>query len=416
LLVTFDECDYTLSQASLEDAMDLKESIDVFFSPVISKLIIYAIIKKTKKKSQLLDIVITMCTSNILNIIYRYLKIRYLRTVISNSPINMFAKLGIKKNMIDGDKHYTYFKGNIISTQMIFCGDKSVLEQMTSADSKSKSYEYKFSTWTRNENYWSDFLKNCTETGNDKIKLYSQHGYNLIPKKTLPKINPHIVVLDENVMQDLLDDVKEFTKSKEWYAKNGIPHRRGYMLYGPPGTGKTSTVYAVASYMNMGIAPITLNDKSTTDQMIYLFEHIPKNTIVVIEDIDATAMSQSRDSDKTNINLSILLNLIDGFAANDHILFMTTNHIENLDPALIRPGRIDRKIYLGPCSDMMIGKLVKKFYPDIDSMLIEEFVKACNGIIYTPATIQQHLLLFKNNPNDALAHFQKLQTDNQKQQ
>jgi len=48
------------------------------------------------------------------------------------------------------------------------------------------------------------------------------------------------VLLDSDIMENLVKDIKEFRESGEWYVEKGVPYRRGYMLYGPPGTGKTS--------------------------------------------------------------------------------------------------------------------------------------------------------------------------------
>ena len=55
------------------------------------------------------------------------------------------------------------------------------------------------------------------------------------------------VILDSNITETVIEDIKRFNNSSEWYINKGVPYRRGYLLYGPPGTGKTSFVQAVAA-------------------------------------------------------------------------------------------------------------------------------------------------------------------------
>jgi chaperone BCS1 len=72
------------------------------------------------------------------------------------------------------------------------------------------------------------------------------------------------------------------------------------------------------------------------------------------------------------------LNVLDGFFAPTGVLFMmTTNHMEALDPALLRPGRIDYKLYLGKASDAQKVDLYLRFFPDASEAKAREFVRAC---------------------------------------
>ena len=54
------------------------------------------------------------------------------------------------------------------------------------------------------------------------------------------------VVLDTDLSNNIMNDIKEFQNSAPWYLEKGVPYRRGYLLYGPPGTGKTSFTQAIA--------------------------------------------------------------------------------------------------------------------------------------------------------------------------
>ena len=80
------------------------------------------------------------------------------------------------------------------------------------------------------------------------------------------------------------------------------------------------------------------------------------------------------------VTLSGLLNVLDGFHAPNGVLFvMTTNHVEKLDPALLRPGRIDYKLFLGKASDQQKGELYRRFFPDASEREAREFVEASHS-------------------------------------
>ncbi|KAH8692066.1 putative BCS1-like ATPase [Talaromyces proteolyticus] len=203
------------------------------------------------------------------------------------------------------------------------------------------------------------------------------------------------VVLDEGQKSAFISDIKEYLHpyTRRWYSNRGIPYRRGYMLHGPPGTGKSSLCFAAAGTMHLKIYLISLNSKTLTeDALATLFQSLPRRCIVLLEDVDAAGVANKRsnsttpstgtnststeasasaeqkntstpapespsDGDKTEntdssanqgVSLSALLNIIDGVASSEgRILVMTTNHIEKLDPALLRPGRVDMTVAFG---------------------------------------------------------------------
>src|ERR1051326_3226588 len=162
------------------------------------------------------------------------------------------------------------------------------------------------------------------------------------------------VVLEPGEKEHLVQDVTQFRKSKSRYQRLGIPYHRGYLLYGPPGTGKTSLVSALAAHFGMSIYVVSLTDFNDRTLMGAV-NQVPANSVLLFEDIDCMKGSQTRDvgessveraNEKTalqnGVTLSGLLNVLDGFCAPTGVLFvMTTNHMEKLDDALLRPGRID---------------------------------------------------------------------------
>ena len=181
------------------------------------------------------------------------------------------------------------------------------------------------------------------------------------------------VILEEGLAEKILADVREFLNARTWYLDRGIPYRRGYLLYGPPGTGKTSFVQALAGAMDFNIAMLSLSQRGLTDDLLnHLLLNVPPRTLVLLEDADA-AFANRRQSDAdgysgANVTYSGLLNALDGVAsAEERIIFMTTNHIDRLDDALIRPGRVDMTVPLNNATEWQIAKLWDRFYEELDA-------------------------------------------------
>jgi mitochondrial chaperone BCS1 len=202
------------------------------------------------------------------------------------------------------------------------------------------------------------------------------------------------VVLEKGDKEWLLQDIARFRRSKRRYEQLGVPYHRGYLFYGPPGTGKTSLVSALAAHFGFSIYMVNLAEFSDRSLMSAVNE-VPANSVVLFEDIDCMRGSQSRnraslraeksettapsakDNASNGVTLSGLLNVLDGFQAPTGVLFvMTTNHVEKLDSALLRPGRIDYKLYLGNASNYQKAELYRRFFPNASERDAWEFVEA----------------------------------------
>lgn len=213
------------------------------------------------------------------------------------------------------------------------------------------------------------------------------------------------VVLEPGEKEYLLQDITQFRESRERYARLGVPYHRGYLFYGPPGTGKTSLVSAVGAHFGLSIYIVNLSEFSDRTLMSAV-NNVPRNSVLLFEDIDCMQSSQSRAEKKdgttkdtkqnasalSGVTLSGLLNVLDGFLAPSGVLFvMTTNHVEKMDKALLRPGRIDYKLYLGKASGHQKLELYRKFFPDAPETEAREFVEA-SGSAETMAEFQGMLL------------------------
>ena len=258
----------------------------------------------------------------------------------------------------------------------------------------------------------------------------------------------------EHLLQCLLN----FLKNKQKYDKIGIPYTIGFLLYGEPGCGKTSFIKAILNFLNEyknrkvhGIY-VNLHDgfdideledimltekvgdyKIKTDEKIYIFEdidcmgdlvkdrelkkknkkikytgHRKKNkceqfdsdnsesdTINLNQLKSALGNINSDNNDNEN-NLSKLLNILDGLIETPgRIIIMTTNKLELLDKALIRPGRIDFKINFTKCSKKMAIDIINNFY---DSNIDDIFY---NDYTISPAELKQYCKE-NNDANDLL--------------
>jgi mitochondrial chaperone BCS1 len=222
------------------------------------------------------------------------------------------------------------------------------------------------------------------------------------------------VVLEPGEKEHLLQDIAQFRGARQRYRKLGVPYHRGYLFYGPPGTGKTSLVSALAAHFGLSIYMVNLADFNDRSLMSAV-NRVPCNSVLLFEDIDCMRSSQSRGrvdssgtdgplttsikenaSSQNGVTLSGLLNVLDGFHAPSGVLFvMTTNHVEKLDEALLRPGRIDYKLYMGQASDHQRVELYRRFFPHSPESAAHEFVEA-SRTAETMAEFQGRLLALEH--------------------
>lgn len=212
------------------------------------------------------------------------------------------------------------------------------------------------------------------------------------------------VYMPETAIQNILKIIDDFIASEEWYIERGIPYRLGLCIYGPPGTGKTTLATAIAGHYNRPIYCANLNSIGSDDSVLKAFTTADKDGIILIEDIDTFDMTARREDvedevsatdkplgsnesplsesekgivgsasggpagekKKTNsLTLSGLLNAIDGVAASEgRILIMTTNDLNKLDPALVRSGRINKKVEVSYLTPDDVVRMFTVFFPE----------------------------------------------------
>ncbi|EGG24979.1 mitochondrial chaperone BCS1 [Cavenderia fasciculata] len=224
------------------------------------------------------------------------------------------------------------------------------------------------------------------------------------------------VILPQQGKDGLVSDIRDFLSSEEWFRNRGIPYRRGYLLHGPPGNGKSSLVNAIAGELKLDICIVSLSNSEMDDhQFNSLLNNAPPKSILLIEDVDAAFSRRSASSEvSSKLSFSGILNALDGVASQEgRILFMTTNHLEVLDSALIREGRVDLKIQISNATKQQAQQLFTYFY-SLDNQnpsnleMATQFASKITDYSLSMSQIQGFLLQYKSSPQKALKHINKL--------
>ncbi|KAF2319330.1 hypothetical protein GH714_014848 [Hevea brasiliensis] len=183
------------------------------------------------------------------------------------------------------------------------------------------------------------------------------------------------LALDPQLKKQIMEDLKSFANGRDFYHRVGRAWKRGYLLYGPPGSGKSSLIAAMANYLCYDVYDLELTKVTDNSELRALLIQTTSRSIIVIEDIDcsvdltadrmlkstrkrsqpSTGKDSGNEEESGRVTLSGLLNFTDGLwscCGEERIIVFTTNHRENVDPALVRYGRMDVHVSLGNCGCM----------------------------------------------------------------
>ncbi|XAR54299.1 hypothetical protein NMG60_11029362 [Bertholletia excelsa] len=238
------------------------------------------------------------------------------------------------------------------------------------------------------------------------------------------------LALEPALKKQITEDLTAFSQGRDFYHKIGRAWKRGYLLYGPPGSGKSSLIAAMANLLCYDVYDLELTKVSDNSELRSLLIQTINRSIIVIEDIDCSvdltgdrSLKMSRkmtyrengrrfmrgDGDGDNdgrVTLSGLLNFTDGLwscCGEERIIVFTTNHRDNVDPALVRCGRMDVHVGLGTCGPHAFRALVKN-YLGVNSHVLFNVAESCirSGGGLTPAQIGEILLRNRRDADVAM--------------
>jgi hypothetical protein len=322
------------------------------------------------------------------------------------SLVTRFKKETVKLSAATGERKILWYKGLVyihkISPDVSPVGplDGRMLEAL-----KQERYEINFVSFTKN--IASDYLDYVCQ--NSKPKVNTEHVNVFINDQnwwadqfivTPRKLDS--IIMPDDLHYNLVDEIETFQAAEQTYLDLGIPHRRGYLFYGPPGTGKSSLALALASHFQTDMYVLDFRQISNKSVLTRLFNRPKAGSIIFLEDIDClfdneTEAGGTRDLDfKIRFSLSDLLNVMDGCLANPGlILIMTTNFVDKLDDALIRTGRIDKKIKLDYATKDQIIKFYLRFFEDSDRSVAIHFAETIWRENLKMSDVQEALLQLK---------------------
>lgn len=275
---------------------------------------------------------------------------------------------------------------------------------------------------TRNRNLIKELIQEAQELvdpDTNKVGIYGVSYESWTEKAEVKKRAAKSVIWKAGQMEAVLGDMTTFLARADWYAERGIPYRRGYLLYGPPGNGKSSAALALASELNYNLAVLSLASSSMNDDLLRnLLSECPRNSIVLLEDVDAAFRARKKEDSSASLTFSGLLNAIDGVAAGEgRILIMTTNHREQLDPALIRQGRADVHVEISHADADQARRMFLKFFPE-EAELATQFAHRIESGTLSMAALQGHFLRYAdpivaaNTEIDKEGQYEPTQADN----
>ncbi|KAJ0657656.1 putative AAA+ ATPase domain, ATPase, AAA-type, core, AAA-type ATPase domain-containing protein [Helianthus annuus] len=347
------------------------------------------------------------------------------RVKVSKNPNEQKFNVGMETN-----EEYTDLYNGVTFTWSLLSKQKPTgYENGRSLRSEIRSLELTFHRKHKDLvlDSYLPFIINCSKTiiQNEKtVKLFTtdrRWSYSTMLWKSVKLDHPatfETVAMDPSVKEMVLKDLDRFVERREYYRRVGKAWKRGYLLYGPPGTGKSSLIAAIANYLKFDIYDLELTNICSNSELRRLLVATANRSILVVEDIDCSVelhdrvqveTEKEKEKDKAakkehKVTLSGFLNFIDGLwssCGDERIIIFTTNRKEKLDPALVRPGRMDVHIHMSYCTPSVFRMLAFNYLGVTEHDLFEDIDELISHVDVTPAEVAEQLLK-DNDPDIAL--------------
>ena len=280
-------------------------------------------------------------------------------------------------------------KGNFIDVYN-YCGTKiffMISNVVSTGDRGDRTFDFRslavFNTEKDNKNL-DEFIMMLIKNSEKKRAEHSSDEYwllmevnqttNLLKQK---RSFENVFILAD-IESQIKDSMRAFIEKRDWYQDHKIPYHFGILLYGPGGTGKSSIIQAIINEFDTFAYISESLETVVESKEIFLWSSTRDKPVVIIcEDIDTDIFTNNRHveietkaDDKDGIHkkdrkrtLGKLLNFIDGNISPSNVIYIfTTNYIEDLDAALIRPGRIDLCLEIGYIIDETLDKFLMFHY------------------------------------------------------
>lgn len=373
---------------------------------------------------------------------------------VYNKELHMYARVEITKQEMSGEKAKCSAMVNVITIKIYsYVTPLSVMQEYLQKITND------YLDTVENSRTNKKFIYNLCNIKSEESRFDCWKEYTFESTRTFDNI-----FFEEK--EDVLKKIRFFLDHPEWYYDMGVPYTLGFGLHGPPGTGKTSFFKCLANLTGRHLVILSLKlikTKSQLDQFFFENRYTFKNRensvgfdkkIIIMEDIDCLGdIVLKRESQHDNITqkktrstttkkktgietavqlilekneeqaklmeatckianddepitLDDILNLWDGLKETPgRILGISSNHYEKLDPALIRPGRIDVTLKLDYASREIIQQMYRHFYK---MEIPQQILVKVPDKKYSPAEIINYYMLFRDEPD---AFLQKLVSD-----
>ena len=236
----------------------------------------------------------------------------------------------------------------------------------------------------------------------DKIRMIQLNGYGKQSEVLVPPQSINNVILKPETKSTIISGLLTWKKSVKWYKNNSLVHKIGILLYGDPGCGKSTIIRSIATiFDNATIIMPNINDigESVRD-IIEVRKNIDGVLIVVLEDFDMLFYNRADESLEIDMNSgsngkknnqNATFQLLDGlYSTEDTIYIATTNHIDRLDPAMIRHGRFDIQEKIEGFDENLTMKFLYHF--GYDKKFFDEYIKGNFEYPIQPAKLQAFIM------------------------